>query len=708
MMKSKVLILVLAFFILVTPVHGALSDGVAAYWKSNTATSNSTHTFDSLSIFNLTFNGNAQIVTLGKISETGSYDGTQDWMESTAVTTGTGNWSVFAWINTTGGRQHIIDWGNFGAAKTGVMLYIYTDNKLHMDASSTGGCGSTTSVNNGVWHHVGVVYNNTHVLCYVDGTMENAVAMTALNLGTTHGTHLGIYGNAESDYDFTGKIDETGVWNRALSALEVTQLYNSGTGLSYPFMGVIAPVIINSTYNLTTAAAGENGTAWRNAHESTPIKTLDTTPTVTFNTSLDAYCRVHTQDWNWTGMGGDRNCTTTGSTSHVCTLPAADQYALGSGYNSLFIGCIESTLTNETTLSTSGALNLSLGFSPAINNLTLLPSPSFTDSLMNCSFRVVDNDSSVLNVTVNWTGGAYVQYFNNTANNTFLNSTWLHGTAKGTNLTCNVTVSDGETISIAGNKSTVSNSVPYGFSVSSPLNESQVFGTAVNFSWNCSDADAGDTLTSSWVLNGTPNGTDVFPNVHQLLNLSYDICYEMFGFCYDDDTAASNDITLYFCTNSTSVCNVAVSGLVDGSRYRSESVNIGLSCLTGLPASACTVSINSYAPESINCSLANLTLELGRNDVRFNVSGEEKRMIVYAKRLNESGFGAYFVIIILIAVLGFLMMAYNRWLRLGAVAVLIGLGGCVLGASIIAWSFWAGGFVIMCSIFFALYEVMKN
>ncbi len=32
-----------------------------------------------------------------------------------------------------------------------------------------------------------------------------------------------------------GQVDELAIWNRALSAAEVTQLYNSGAGKQYPF-----------------------------------------------------------------------------------------------------------------------------------------------------------------------------------------------------------------------------------------------------------------------------------------------------------------------------------------------------------------------------------------------------------------------------------------------------------------------------------------
>ena len=32
-----------------------------------------------------------------------------------------------------------------------------------------------------------------------------------------------------------GSIDEAGIWSRALSGTEITELYNAGAGITYPF-----------------------------------------------------------------------------------------------------------------------------------------------------------------------------------------------------------------------------------------------------------------------------------------------------------------------------------------------------------------------------------------------------------------------------------------------------------------------------------------
>ncbi len=50
-------------------------------------------------------------------------------------------------------------------------------------------------------------------------------------------------------FPLSGKIDEIGIWNRILTAGEITQLYDSGNGQSYPF----------TLSHTITASAGSNG-----------------------------------------------------------------------------------------------------------------------------------------------------------------------------------------------------------------------------------------------------------------------------------------------------------------------------------------------------------------------------------------------------------------------------------------------------------------
>lgn len=52
---------------------------------------------------------------------------------------------------------------------------------------------------------------------------------------TTTDFNVGRIFTSPASYFWNGRIDELGIWNRSLSAAEVTSLYNAGAGLTYPF-----------------------------------------------------------------------------------------------------------------------------------------------------------------------------------------------------------------------------------------------------------------------------------------------------------------------------------------------------------------------------------------------------------------------------------------------------------------------------------------
>jgi len=85
------------------------------------------------------------------------------------------------------------------------------------------------SIATGAWQHVAVVYDNGAMRFYYNGI---AYATT-----TTEGNHSSagtftIGGNQSPGGNYyRGLIDEVAVWNEALTAAEITTLYNSGIGL---------------------------------------------------------------------------------------------------------------------------------------------------------------------------------------------------------------------------------------------------------------------------------------------------------------------------------------------------------------------------------------------------------------------------------------------------------------------------------------------
>ena len=65
---------------------------------------------------------------------------------------------------------------------------------------------------------------------------NNAPASTAHSLGVYDGTAAFLLGqNEEGGSWFDGRLDSVSIWKRLLTSTERTQLYNSGSGLDYPF-----------------------------------------------------------------------------------------------------------------------------------------------------------------------------------------------------------------------------------------------------------------------------------------------------------------------------------------------------------------------------------------------------------------------------------------------------------------------------------------
>ena len=91
-------------------------------------------------------------------------------------------------------------------------------------ASTSSKCvaSSTTPFSNTNWHHVGFTYDGSTVTMYVDGSSVG----TAADTGWASTTNDWRFGNQKNGGDYlNGALKQAVVYNRALSAAEVSQLY---------------------------------------------------------------------------------------------------------------------------------------------------------------------------------------------------------------------------------------------------------------------------------------------------------------------------------------------------------------------------------------------------------------------------------------------------------------------------------------------------
>ncbi|MCX6355641.1 MAG: LamG domain-containing protein [Candidatus Aureabacteria bacterium] len=80
-------------------------------------------------------------------------------------------------------------------------------------------------INQWVMHTV--THNGTQIIFFINGSSVGSVAETAANTGDSK-LYVGYDPVYTDPYD--GKIDELGIWSRALTSSEVTELRNSGNG----------------------------------------------------------------------------------------------------------------------------------------------------------------------------------------------------------------------------------------------------------------------------------------------------------------------------------------------------------------------------------------------------------------------------------------------------------------------------------------------
>ncbi|MBC8410229.1 MAG: prepilin-type N-terminal cleavage/methylation domain-containing protein [Rhodobacteraceae bacterium] len=86
------------------------------------------------------------------------------------------------------------------------------------------------SVTAGVWQHVVAIYDNGSMRFY-----HNGIEFTTSSAEGNHSSNgtFTIGANQNGGYNFyTGLIDEVAVWDEALTASEITTLYNSGEGIN--------------------------------------------------------------------------------------------------------------------------------------------------------------------------------------------------------------------------------------------------------------------------------------------------------------------------------------------------------------------------------------------------------------------------------------------------------------------------------------------
>jgi hypothetical protein len=200
----------------------------------------------------------------GQIDGAYYFDGTGDNSATGAFLTefGGASWTVSAWVNTTQANGTLLSKcsgdSNWGDPEK--KWYIY-NGVPYMVGYWADWITGTTIVNDGTWHHIAYTWdwNTTTPKVYVDGTDCTSTASyngRADNAG--HTVRLGWNPGGDGAAHFDGYLDDVRIYNFALDAAAVDDLYNAGLGQSAPTITSAAPpdAVKDVAYSHTFTATG--------------------------------------------------------------------------------------------------------------------------------------------------------------------------------------------------------------------------------------------------------------------------------------------------------------------------------------------------------------------------------------------------------------------------------------------------------------------
>lgn len=236
----------------------ALIDNLVSYWKfdessgnatdsnsTNTLTNNNTATFGAAALNNgatgLTYSGTPGAGKFFSIT-----DASQSGLDIT------GDLSISVWVKPTanpgnGAARTVFGKSNVISSEAYLLYYTYNGTNYQMNIRiGSGSSGTDKRVNLGAalstssWSHLVMVYTASSGTfeIYVNGSSQGTNNGLPTSIGNSSAAFVigGYYFSGAGPYDgWDGGEDEFGIWSKALTSSEVTELYNSGTPLAYPF-----------------------------------------------------------------------------------------------------------------------------------------------------------------------------------------------------------------------------------------------------------------------------------------------------------------------------------------------------------------------------------------------------------------------------------------------------------------------------------------
>jgi archaellum component FlaC len=221
--------------------------GNVLYYRFNNDTSvgeNSTHVYDySGEENNGTWTNGGQSNETGKLGKhSGTFDGDDDYIELGTIATGEPlqladtQFTIMAWVKQydNDGAQRIIDKSDGGSAANGWTFYIddsAVENDLGIAVDGNICYTPANQYTDATWTFVAVIANGSEYIFYSNLNRITGCTFAAGSYAeppnAATNARVGSWNHATAR-EFNGNLDELAVWNRSLSADEISNIYKRG------------------------------------------------------------------------------------------------------------------------------------------------------------------------------------------------------------------------------------------------------------------------------------------------------------------------------------------------------------------------------------------------------------------------------------------------------------------------------------------------
>lgn len=152
------------------------------------------------------------------------FDGTNDYVSTNFLPpVGTNPRTVSIWYKSDGTQnKNLLGWGsNSSKALWDILLY---NGKVGVHLYGSTNEAGVTYTNN-IWQNIVFTYMHPTIKSYMDGVYQTSYTNAGINTGSAF--NLNIAKGNYSYFYFDGNISNVSIYNRALTATEITQNYNA-------------------------------------------------------------------------------------------------------------------------------------------------------------------------------------------------------------------------------------------------------------------------------------------------------------------------------------------------------------------------------------------------------------------------------------------------------------------------------------------------